>query len=144
MELDYAFFADAASAPDRKLYVLGGGFSTIQLPSLPGRAGFVVCAGFRFTEADSGKTYQVELRFVDEKDKLVIPPATLQFQSAAIAPGTDLEMTVPTITYLTPTFGAQGRYAAEFWIGDRMLSRVRLRVIEGTPAPGTPETTLPN
>lgn len=142
MELDYAFFADAASAPDRKLYVLGGGFSTIQLPTIPGRAGFVVCAGFRFTEADSGKTFQVELRFTDENDKLVIPPATLQFQSATIEPGADLEVTVPTISYLTPTFGVQGRYAAEFWMGDRLLNRVRLRVIEGTPAPGTPDATL--
>lgn len=138
MELDYALFADSAAAPDRKLYLLGGGFSTVQLPSLPARLTFAVCAGFRFTSADSGKTYEVELRFVDEQDKLVIEPATLTFQSAPIAPDTDLEVTLPTITFISPTFGDVGRYQAQFWQGDRLLETVRLRVIEAQPpaAPG--------
>jgi hypothetical protein len=130
MELDYAFFADSAAAPDRKLYVLGGGFSTIQLPTLPARLSFAVCAGFRFTSADSGRTYEVELRFVDEEAKLVVEPATLTFQSAPIPPDTDLEVTLPTITILSPTFGDAGRYAAEYWLGDRLLTTVRLRVVE--------------
>lgn len=130
MELDYAFFADSAAAPDRKLYVLGGGFSTIQLPTLPARLSFAVCAGFRFTSADSGRTYEVELRFVDEEAKLVVEPATLTFQSAPIPPDTDLEVTLPTITILSPTFGDAGRYAAEYWLGERLLTTVRLRVVE--------------
>lgn len=130
MELDYAFFADSAASPDRKLYVLGGGFSTVQLPQIPGRITFAVCAGFRFNELDAGKTYEVEMRFVDEAEKLVIPVVTLQFQSAPIPAGTDIEITIPTISYISPTFGEPGRYAAEFWLAERMLSRVKLRVIE--------------
>jgi hypothetical protein len=138
MELDYAFFADSAASPDRKLYVLGGGFSTIQLPQIPGRVGFVVCAGFRFSEADAGRTYAVELRFVDEHEKLVVPPATLQFQfqSGFVPEGSDVEVTVPTISFLNPTFADPGRYAAEYWLGDRMLTQVRLRVVEQPLVPG--------
>lgn len=141
MELDYAFFADSAAAPDQKLYVLGGGFSTIQLPSLPGRVTFAVCAGFRFTAADAGRSYGVELRFVDEKDRLVIPPVTLSFQTPAAVPTPDFEATIPTISYLTPTFGEPGRYAAEYWMGDRVLARVRLSVAEHTPGTPAPVTT---
>ena len=138
MELDYAFFADSAAAPDRKLYVLGGGFSTVQLPSLPSRLSFAVCAGFRFTSADSGRTHEVELRFVDERDRLVVEPATLTFQSAPIPAESDLEVTLPTITYLSPTFADAGRYQAQYWMGERLLATVRLRVIETGPpvAPG--------
>lgn len=134
MELDYALFADAASSPpDRKLYILGGGFSTLTLPQVPGRAAFAVVAGFRFTEADSEKRFDVELRFVDSAGKLVIPPTNLQFQSAALPAGSDVEITFPTITYIQPTFGDTGRYAAEYWMGDRMLAQVRLRVEEAAP-----------
>ncbi|HET9052443.1 MAG TPA: hypothetical protein VFO60_12135 [Candidatus Dormibacteraeota bacterium] len=133
MELDYALFADAASSPDRKLYILGGGFSTLTLPTVPGRAAFAVVAGFRFTEADSEKRFDIELRFVDAAGKLVIPPSTLQFQSMTLPAGSDLEVTVPTITYIQPTFGDTGRYAAEYWTGDRMLAQVRLRVEEAAP-----------
>jgi uncharacterized protein DUF6941 len=139
MELDYAFFADSAASPDRKLYVLGGGFSTITLPQIPGRAAFAVVAGFRFTAADSDKRYEVELRFVDSTDKLVIPPVNLQFQSAAMPREADVEITVPTITYLQPTFGDAGRYAAQYWAGDRMLTQVRLRVEEAAPGSMGPQ-----
>ena len=131
MELDYAFFADTAAVPpDRKLYVLGGGFSTIALPEIPGRATFAVVAGFRFGRADSGRTHAVELRFTDEAGKLVIPPATLSFQSAGIPTDADVEVTVPTVSYISPTFGEPGRYAAELWAGDRLLYHVPLRVEE--------------
>ena len=133
MEMDYAFFADSAASPDRKLYCLGGGFSTITLPQIPGRAAFAVVGGFRFTAADSDKRYEIELRFVDTTDKLVIPPVTLQFQSAALPKDSDVEITVPTVTYIQPTFGDAGRYSAQYWIGDRMLTQVRLRVEEAAP-----------
>ena len=139
MELDYAFFADSAAAPDRKLYVLGGGFSTITLPQVPGRAQFAVIAGFRFTTADSDKRYEVELRFVDSADKLVLPPVSMQFQSAAMPTESDVEITVPTITFLQPTFGEIGRYAAQYWVGDRMLTQVRLRVEEAAPGAMGPQ-----
>ena len=129
MELDYAFFADTAAVPpDRKLYVLGGGFSTISLPEIPGRATFAVVAGFRFGVADAGRNHQVELRFVDEQGKLVVPPAPLNFQLGDAPAGGDLEITVPTVSYVTPMFGETGRYAAEIWSGDRLLAHVRLRV----------------
>ena len=129
MELEYAFFADTAAVPpDRKLYVLGGGFSTISLPEIPGRATFAVIAGFRFGVADAGRNHQVELRFVDDGGKLVVPPAPLNFQLGDAPPGGDLDITVPTVSYITPMFGEPGRYAAEFWSGDRLLTQVRLRV----------------
>jgi hypothetical protein len=139
MELDYAFFADTAAVPpDRKLYILGGGFSTISLPQIPGRATFAVVAGFRFGGVDAGRTHQVELRFIDDAGKLVLPPANLQFQSAGPPPDQEVEITVPTVSYITPMFGEPGRYAAEFWSGDRLLAQVRLRVEAQAPGAAGP------
>ncbi len=141
MELDYALFADQAASPDRKLYLLGGGFSTVTVPSLPGRATFAVVAGFRFSAADSGKQFDIELRFVDAFDKLMLPPVEMQFKSAPIEPESDIEITVPTISYLQPTFGEPGTYSAQYWHGDRLLTSVRLRVEEAAPGAMGP---LPN
>jgi len=74
---DTPFVADAATVPpDGKFYALGGGFSALALPSLPGLASFAVVAGFRFTTADAGAVHLIELRFVDSLGKLVLPPAT--------------------------------------------------------------------
>ena len=87
MEMSFAFFADAATVPaDGKVYVLGGGFSALALPQLPGMASFAVVAGFRFTAADAGQVQVVELRFVDNLGKLVLPPTTMRFESAGPPP----------------------------------------------------------
>lgn len=139
MELSFAFFADSAVVPpDGKLYVLGGGFSTLALPQLPGRAGFAVVAGFRFGPADVAQTRAVELRFVDADGKLVLPAASLQFQSAGgqLQPGQ--EVSVSTVTLLQPMFGEPGTYSAEFWGEGRLLSSVHLHVEERTPPQAVP------
>ena len=70
--------------------------------------------------------------------KLVLPPANLQFQSAGPPPDQEVEITVPTVSYITPMFGEPGRYAAEFWSGDRLLAQVRLRVEAQAPGAAGP------
>ncbi|MFN2568947.1 MAG: hypothetical protein ABR564_05025 [Candidatus Dormibacteria bacterium] len=144
MDLSFAFFADNATVPaDGKVYVLGGGFSALALPALPGRVTFAVVAGFRFAGEDAGKTHLVELRFLDMDGKLVLPVATLQFQSAGVAPDTDREVSVSTVTYLSPMLGDAGLYTVQFWAGDRPLASLRLTV-EAQQAAPVDEGSRPN
>ena len=144
MELSFAFFADSAVVPpDGKVYVLGGGFSTLQLPQLPARAAFAVIAGFRFGPADVGQTQQVELRLVDAESKLVIPAANLQFQSQGqrLEPGQ--EVSVTTVTFLSPMFGQPGTYTVELWYEQVRLTGINLHVLERQPPP-PPSAERPN
>jgi len=139
VELSFAFFADSAVVPpDGKLYVLGGGFSTLALAQLPGRANFAVVAGFRFGPADVSQTRSVELRFVDADGKLVLPAASLQFQSAGGQLPVGQEVSVSTVTFLQPMFGEPGTYSAEFWMEGRLLSSVHLNVEERKPPVAVP------
>lgn len=135
MELSFAFFADAATVPpDGKLYVLGGGFSTIALAQLPGMASFAVVAGFRFSAADVSQPQTVELRFVDSLTKLVLPPTTMRFEGTSpLAPGG--EVSLSTVSLLQPTLAEPGEYHAQFWHEGALLSAVRLHVVE-QPRPG--------
>jgi hypothetical protein len=141
MELNFAFFADSAVVPpDGKLYVLGGGFSALSMAQLPGRVAFAVVAGFRFGAADVGQAHQVELRLLDDQGKLVIAPASLQFQSAGakLVPGQ--EVSISTVTVFQPMFGEPGTYSVEFWTAGNRLGAVSLHVEERTPpAPVTGE-----
>ena len=144
MELDFALFADSAAVPpDGKVYILGGGFSTITLPQLPGRVTFAVVAGFRFGAADAGRTHQVELRFVDDDSKLMLPPVNLSFQSAGETPPEGREVTVSTVSFLSPMFAEPGVYHAEYWYGDRVLTRARMRVEEQRQAAAPPGASGP-
>ena len=139
MELSFAFFADSAVVPpDGKVYVLGGGFSALSMAQLPGRAAFAVVAGFRFSAGDAGQAHQVELRLVDTQAKLVLAPATLQFQSAGpkLVPGQ--EVSISTVTVLQPMFGEPGVYTVEFWNSGNRIGAVNLNVEERTPPPQVP------
>jgi|GEM_PF-1286410 hypothetical protein len=144
MEISFAFFADAATVPnDGKVYVLGGGFSALALTQLPGMASFAVVAGFRFNAADAGTVHTIELRFVDNLGKLVLPPTTMRFESAGPPPPGAGEVSVSTVTVLQPALGEPGEYAVEFWKETTLLSTVRLHVLEQQQqqqlsAPGSP------
>lgn len=141
MELSFAFFADSAVVPpDGKVYVLGGGFNTLQMAQLPGRAGFAVVAGFRFGPEDLGRTMQVEVRLVDAEDKLVVPAANLQFQSQGARLEAGQEVSLPTVTFLQPMFGEPGVYTVEFWYEQVRLSSIDLHVIERQPPAPVPAT----
>ena len=144
MEMSFAFFADAATVPaDGKFYVLGGGFSALALASLPGMASFTVVAGFRFTAADAGTIHIVELRFVDNLSKLVLPPITMRFESAGPPPAGAGEVSVSTVSLLQPTLGEPGEYAAEFWHEGVLLHTVRLHVLEQQRPPTGPGSPPP-
>jgi hypothetical protein len=139
MDLNFAFFADSAVVPpDGKVYVLGGGFSTLSMAQLPGRVAFAVVAGFRFAAADIGQAHQVELRLIDAQGKLVIAPASLQFQSAGATLGPGQEVSISTVTVLQPMFGEPGLYTVEFWTGTTQLGTVTLHVEERTPPAPVP------
>jgi len=138
MDMAFAFLADHATVPpDGKLYVLGGGINMLGIPEIPGRAGFDVVGGFRFSPTDFHSVHTVELRLVDADGKLVIPPATLRFQAAAAIPPEQEEVLISTVTHLVVMFGDPGRYRAEYWYEGRMLAWIGLNVaIQPQPAPG--------
>jgi hypothetical protein len=139
MDLNFAFFADSAVVPpDGKLYVLGGGFSTLSMAQLPGRVAFAVVAGFRFNAADLGQAHQVELRLLDAQGKLVIAPASLQFQSAGAKLSPGQEVSISTVTVLQPMLGEPGTYTVEFWSEGNRLGGLNLHVEERTPPAPVP------
>jgi hypothetical protein len=133
VEIAYAFLADhAAVPPDGKLYVLGGGIDSLSLAQVPGRVGFFVVAGFRFSRADAGSVFEVESRLVDADGGLVIPPNTLRFQTGESIPQ---EHTVNTVGYMAPMFGDAGSYRVEFWWSGRPLAGIGLTVVQRAPQP---------
>jgi hypothetical protein len=144
VELSFAFFADSAVVPpDGKVYVLGGGFSALQMQQLPARAGFAVVAGFRFGPADVGQTQQVELRLLDSDGKLVVPAANLQFQLQGTRLEQGQEVSLTTVTFLQPMFAEPGTYTVEFWYDQVRLTGVNLHVVERQP-PQEPSAERPN
>ena len=133
MEMGYSFLADyAVVPPDGKVYAMGLGFDNLVFAELPAQGRFAVVAAFRLNAADIEARHEVELRLVDADGKLVVAPATLQLQVQINGPKPEgpTEVTLPTITYMTPTFDQAGVYNLEFWYQARILSSIRVNVHE--------------
>jgi hypothetical protein len=84
------------------------------------------------------QAHQVELRLLDAQGKLVIAPASLQFQSAGATLGPGQEVSISTVTVLQPMFGEPGKYTVEFWTGGNQLGVVNLHVEERVPPSPVP------
>ena len=140
MKLSFCFLADAATvAPDGKAYVLGGGFSAVSLPQIPGPVGFTVVSGYRFTANDLTRAHVVEVRLVDNLSKLVMPPAQLKFESRTPAVPNVSEVSVSAVTPLRATVAEPGSYAVEFWYEGTLLESIALQIVEQPrPAAATP------
>lgn len=139
MEMAFALLADQAVVPpDRKLYILGGGISTITAAQLPGRYGFAAIGSFRFQAAELQAGQLVELRLVDADGGLVMAPVTLRFVAGQPELPEGSEITLNTVTYLVPTFGAPGSYRAEYWGAGRLLGAAPLTVMQAPEAQAPP------
>src|SRR5438552_165873 len=79
--------------------------------------------GFRVSARDSAATHSIELRLVDPHGKLVVPPATLGFQSSGTPPP-DQEVSVPTVTFLSPAYAQPRAYSVEYWHEGKLLTSV--------------------
>jgi hypothetical protein len=82
MRLDFALLADAASAVDGKLYVLGGGISHVTAPHLPWVQSLAICLRL-VVEADEDLVAQreAELSIFDPNDRQILGPAKVLMAS---------------------------------------------------------------
>jgi len=79
MELDFALLADAAATPpDGKLYLIGGGVETILSPKFPCYHGNLsLVMRFIFTPLDAGSNHRVRVNLIDADGREEIPPLEL-------------------------------------------------------------------
>ena len=131
MELQFAFLAESATVPpDRKFYVLGGGFSAVALASFPARIGFAAVSGWRVTGSDAGQRHELEARFVDSAGGLVVPKVPMLFQFPPEAPPPEREVIVPAVTFFSPMISEKGGYQVQYWFGGTQVGSVGLYIDE--------------
>jgi hypothetical protein len=134
MELTTAMLADGAQqAPNGKLYVLGGQWDRLTVPSFPAQhptLALVLVLRVEYSEALDRHQLEIELT-LDGHDKDV--KATVQFETGH-APGTSrgtpgfmpLALTFTNLKFETP-----GRYEWVIRADDDTIGRIPLEVVQG-------------
>jgi hypothetical protein len=141
MKLQFAFLADFALAhPDGKLYVLGGGFDTLDAAVLPARHPHLsLVMNFQFAANETGRSYAIEIR---PQDSTGAP--FLQVMTIEASPQRNLQAPTSPVTFQSVLNfqGVQLRTAGEHTfsivVDGQELAAVPLRVtkIAATDASG--------
>ncbi len=143
LELEFFFVADGAHAVNGKLYVLGGGWTHLWLPSFPSRSPlpFAVAFGLRvpWNQTNRKFAWRVDAQDADNQPLGDDPEAwgeVEQGRPPGLTPGADqrVVMAIPLAT----EFPAPGRYSYVLSIDDDELGRAVIEVGQAAPAQGQP------
>lgn len=129
--VDVALLADAVQAVNGKLFILGGGWDTLWVRSLPVRHPSLAI-GFRLrvptSYAADELTLSVELQ--DEDGKAVLPRSLshrVRLDSPRSSDATDLGL-VRSFTFNNLMFEKEGSYSFVISVDDEPVSRLRFTV----------------
>ncbi|GMR03051.1 MAG: hypothetical protein BMS9Abin20_1410 [Acidimicrobiia bacterium] len=133
MKLTSAILADAAQVQGGKLYVLGGGFDTISVSSLPAVHRNLALAMVAEVEPDERqRDLELSIRLVDEDGADVGVEAKGQLRVGAppnLPPGSP--SVVPIVSpFHNITFPDAKGYAFIVSLNDQELARIKFRVVK--------------
>jgi len=133
MEIDFAILAESAEALNGKVYLLGGGFDTINAKKVPivyPKMSFVL--KIIFEAAEIGREHKLEIQIMDEDGKNIIG-ITGNLKIAGKSPehpkGWKQSM-VTVINLANLKFSKFGNYSINVVINNSVLKSVPLRVFE--------------
>lgn len=129
MRLEYFLLADKAESLGGKLYMLGGGWDTLNVMALPTLASYDIVASLMFEPAEAG-THNFELTLVDESGELVLGPVGGEL-TVPLGDGTPRRL----MLVLNGPFPAAktGQHAWRVTVDGKLLGERELRVQRAAP-----------
>ncbi|HYJ22604.1 MAG TPA: hypothetical protein VEW07_11360 [Solirubrobacterales bacterium] len=131
MELDTLILADAASTPNDKFYIHGGGFSRYELPGLPAPMPLGVLLRVRVSEADMKTEHVFRIAFIGPTGLPNVPPVDLvAFPPEEIPPLLPGEERFAHVALQIPAMAVrEGLYHLELHIDGELARKIPLPVV---------------
>lgn len=136
MEVEFLILADAAQAVNGKLYVLGGGWSTLHPSTLPLTHQIGVAVGFRIPWQETNQVHHLEIAMVTADGNPLVPPLHGELEMGrppGLRPGSD--QTVVMAVNANPKFEQPGRYEIQVRVQDQLVKTVTFDVAPPPKAP---------
>jgi hypothetical protein len=136
LEVDFMMLADGAQAVGGKLYVLGGGWTNLLVPELPGRpqAPFAVALGITVPYNLTNRRFTLALELADSDSNRVGDVFTAEFEQGrppGLRPGATQSILIGINAH--PEFPAPGRYNFSASIDGEPLKSVPFEVVAQAP-----------
>ena len=139
MEVEFLILADAAQAVNGKLYMLGGGWSTLHASALPFAHQVGVAVGVRVPWQETNQVHRLEIALVTADGDSLIPPLQGELEMGrppGLRPGSD--QTVVMAVNANLKFERAGRYEVQVRVQEQLVKTVTFDV---APPPKAPPAT---
>src|SRR6266498_5831724 len=138
LKIDFMILADGAQAVGGKLYMLGGGWTHLFVPQLPGKpqAPFSIALGIAVPYNLTNRRFNFALELTDADGERIGDVLTFEFEQGrppGLRPGASQPILLAINT--SPEFPAAGRYTFNASIDSDMMQSVSFEVLLQTPTP---------
>jgi hypothetical protein len=137
LNIDFMILADGAQAVGGKLYMLGGGWTYLLVPQLPGRAQapFSIALGITVPYNLTNRRFNFALEVTDADGERVGDVLTFEFEQGR-PPGLRAGASQPILLAVNtnPEFPRAGRYTFNASIDGDLMQSVPFEVLLQTPA----------
>jgi hypothetical protein len=138
LDVDFMILADGAQAVGGKLYMLGGGWTILFVPQLPGRpqAPFAIAFGITVPYHLTNRQFNFALELADADGGRVGDVLTFEFEQGR-PPGLRQGASQPILLAIntSPEFPSVGRYTYNASIDGDLMRSVSFEVLLQAPQP---------
>jgi len=136
MEVEFLILADAVQAVNGKLYMLGGGWTTLHAAAIPTTHPLGIAFGLRVSWQETNQVHRLEIKMVDSDGASIIQPiqAALEMgRPPGIRSGAD--QTAVIAVNAAVQFTKAGRYEVQAAVEGQTVRTVAFDVVPVQPVP---------
>ncbi len=130
MEVDFAFFADAAEVVNGKLYVLSGAVDTINAPEFPFvHPRIALATRLILSPGELGRDHMLEITVMDEDGKRMgLASGKINVQRSAGLPMGWRQGILSVFNFVNARFERPGTYSVDIMVNGSTLKSLPLRL----------------
>ena len=130
MEVEFLILADAVQAVNGKLYMLGGGWTTLHAATIPTTHPLGIALGFRVPWQETNQVHRLEIRMVDADGAAIIQPMQAQLEMGR-PPGlrAGADQTAVMAVNAAVQLGKEGRYEVQVAVEGQIVRAVAFDVV---------------
>jgi len=131
MEIEFLILADAVQAVNGKLYMLGGGWTTLHAPAIPTTHPLGIALGFRVPWQETNQVHQLEIKMMDADGAPVIPPIQAKLEMGrppGLRPGAEQSAVIAVNAAIK--FARAGRYEMQAAVEGQTVKVVPFDVVQ--------------
>ena len=129
MEVEFLILADAVQAVNGKIYMLGGGWTTLHA-TMPTTHPLGIALGFRVPWLETNQVHRLEIKMMDADGAPVIPPIQAELEMGRPPGLRGADQTAVVAVNAPVQFTKTGRYEVQVAVEGQVAKAVPFDVVQ--------------